>query len=156
NGGSYVIGDSRIGIGDFDRDGRKDLAVIGTTSATVVVHTNLSPAPANTWIELGSALAGVKGLPVLGGSGKQTAGSPIKIQLTNAKASSPALLCVGLSSNPTPFKGGLLLPVPMLLSLNLATNAAGAMTLPATWPSGVPSGFSIYYQVAIQDAAAVY
>jgi len=154
-GEGYVLPAGYFGVADFDQDGRQDVAATTFKTNAVTVHLNLSPAANGKWVGLGAALAGSKGMPALAGSGPLLAGSPVSITLANAKASSPALLFVGLSSLPTPFKGGTLLPVPMLLSLGLTTSVAGGFTLPLTWPAAVPSGFSVVYQSAIQDAAAV-
>jgi hypothetical protein len=114
-----------------------------------------SPAQ-GSWVKLPDGLAGGSGVvPDLAGSGAQLGGSAVSIALHDAKSAAPAALFVGLSNQPTPFKGGTLIPVPILLTLSLATSAAGSVTLPFAWPSGLPSGFSLYYQFAIKDAAAV-
>ena len=54
-------------------------------------------------------------------------------------SSSAATLIVGLSPLNAPFKGGALVPAPLLL-VPLLTNAAGASGLPFTWPANVPAG----------------
>ncbi len=43
---------------------------------------------------------------------------------------------------------------PFVLTASLGTDATGAITLPFTFPVGVPSGTSLYFQYAAQDAAA--
>jgi hypothetical protein len=110
---------------------------------------------APTWANLGGGLAGVGGVPQLAGTGTLVGGSAGSLSLTSAKPSSPALLFLSLTSTPAPFKGGVLVPVPPLLTVNLATNASGGIALPFTWPSGVPAATSLYFQYAIQDAAAI-
>jgi hypothetical protein len=97
----------------------------------------------------------VGGIPQLAGTGTLVGGDPASIDLTTAKPSSPAALFVALSSVPVPFKGGTLVAVPLLLTLPLTTSPAGTITLPFTWPTGLPSGVDIYYQCGIQDSAAV-
>jgi len=109
-----------------------------------------------TWTSLGNGLSGITGVPVLTGSGTQVAGQPAALALGNAAPSAPCVLFVGFASNPTPFKGGLLVPVPAQLVVPFATNASGALNLPFTWPAGLPSGFSLYYQFAIQDGGAFF
>lgn len=109
-----------------------------------------------TWTNLGSGLAGVNGIPLLVGAGPLAAGSSCSLSLTSARPSSPALLFVSFASVPTPFKGGVLLATPATLTLPLATNGAGAIVLPFTWPSGVPAHFPIWFQYAVQDAAAIH
>ena len=49
-----------------------------------------------------------------------------------------------------PFKGGLLVPSPMLI-VTFGLNGAGAASLPGTWPAGIPSGASIWMQGWIPD-----
>ncbi|MEO8752307.1 MAG: kelch repeat-containing protein [Casimicrobiaceae bacterium] len=107
-----------------------------------------------TWTSLGFGHNGLLGVPSLVGSGAQFAGQPAALNLTNAFPQALALLFVGLSNNPTPFKGGQLVPLPAILSVSLAASPTGAIPLLFTWPAGLPSGFSLYYQYAIQDAFA--
>ena len=64
-----------------------------------------------------------------------------------------ATLVAGLSALQAPFKGGTLVPAPDVL-LPLATDAAGALGLPFTWPQGVPAGIELYVQFWVQDASA--
>ncbi|HEX5011941.1 MAG TPA: VCBS repeat-containing protein [Planctomycetota bacterium] len=112
--------------------------------------------PPSPWTDLGRALAGVTGDPALVGTGPLTAGSAGSLALTNAAPSAACLLFVSLSSSPVPFKGGTLCPVPWLVTLPLATNAAGSLTLPwASWPSGL-SGATLFFQYAIADGAAIH
>jgi Tol biopolymer transport system component len=107
------------------------------------------------WTDLGFGLAGVAGVPSLVGTGSLEAGSSGNLALTQAKASALTILFVSLTSTPTPFKGGTLATVPVTLSVPLSTGAAGSFKLPWVWPSGVPSAVPLYFQFAIQDAAAL-
>ena len=123
-------------------------------SATGAYTTNVAFAP--PWTNLESGLVGLTGVPSLVGNGSLVAGSSGVLGLTNAKPSSFAALCVALNSTPTPFKGGILVPVPLNLTVFVFTNALGSIQIPwAAWPAGVPSGTSLYFQYAIGDAAAV-
>jgi hypothetical protein len=107
------------------------------------------------WTDLGFALAGVAGEPVLTGTGSLQAGSSGALTLTDAAPSALALMFVSVASTPTPFKGGTLVPLPPLLTLALPTDSLGSVLLPwASWPSGL-SGLSLFFQYAIQDVAAV-
>ena len=108
------------------------------------------------WTDLGSGLPGIAGVPALAGEGTLVAGSPGSLTLTSAKPSSPGLLFVSLASVPTPFKGGVLLAFPPALTLLLGTSAAGSLSLPFTWPPGVPAGTTAHFQLAVQDAAAPF
>jgi hypothetical protein len=111
--------------------------------------------PASPWTDIGCALAGVSGLPALAGTGTLVAGSAGSIDLTNAAPSASALLFLSISSSPVPFKGGSLCAFPFILTLPVATNGAGALSLGwAAWPSGL-SGVSVFFQYGISDAAAI-
>jgi hypothetical protein len=110
---------------------------------------------ANPWTDLGCALAGVSGNPSLVGSGSLLTGSAGSLVLTNAAPSAAAMLFVSLSSSPVAFKGGTLCAFPFVATLPLATNGAGALSLPwASWPSGL-SGASLHFQYGISDTVAV-
>jgi hypothetical protein len=115
-----------------------------------LANVGITPLP---WFNLGHAKAGSAGAPLLTGSGLLSAGSANQIALTQAKPSSPASLVFGLSAINAPFKGGTMVPHPLLL-VPLPTNAAGAATLPFVWPAGVPAGLAIYFQFWVTDAGA--
>ena len=113
------------------------------------------PAEPSAWEDLGFGLAGTAGVPNLAGTGTLAGGSPGSLTLTSAKPSSLTNLFVSFASIPTPFKGGTLVPVPPALTLGLFTNGAGSIPLAwPSWPAGVPSGASLYFQYAIADPAA--
>ncbi|HEX5009774.1 MAG TPA: hypothetical protein VFY71_05185 [Planctomycetota bacterium] len=107
------------------------------------------------WTDLGHALAGVAGEPVLTGTGTLTPGSSGAVTLTHAAPSAPGLLFVALQSAPVPFKGGTLVAFPPAVTLPLITSPLGNLVLPfASWPAGL-SGVEFFIQAAIRDAAAV-
>ena len=114
-----------------------------------------SGCPPATWLDLGFALPGASGAPLLTGTGDLTPGSAGSLVLSHAAASAPTLLVVSLSKTPTPFKCGTLVPVPVVLSLFLSTSPGGGIPVAwAAWPANL-SGFSLYFQYAILDATAV-
>ena len=106
------------------------------------------------WADLGAALAGTSGLPVLAGSGTLVAGSPGTLALSAARPTSSAVLLVGLTKLNAPFKGGTMVPFPQLL-LFLATNPAGGLNLPFTMPAGLPPETLVVFQFWIGDPLAV-
>ncbi len=108
---------------------------------------------AATWTDLGFAKAGVNGPPLLTGLGRLNAGSNNQLDLTSAKPSSTATLIFGITQLNAPFKGGTLVPQP-LLYLTLPTNALGATSLPFVFPAGVPAGLTLYFQFWMADPAA--
>ena len=106
------------------------------------------------WTNLLSGLAGVLGTPSLVGAGTLEIGSSGSLVLSAAKPSAFGMLFTSLASTPAPFKGGTLVPVPVLMSFPVATNPGGQLPLAwNSWPSGL-SGASLYLQYAIADAAA--
>ena len=144
-------------LGDVNGDRRPDVAIGvsyhdigGTDSGIVLVLSGAEP----TWTALGGGLAGAAGVPALKGTGTLAAGSAGTLKLSGAAPSSPALLLVSLASNPTPFKCGTVVTVPILFQLMLPTNAAGQLNLGwNAWPGGL-SGASLYFQFAVGDAGA--
>ena len=117
-----------------------------------VVAANVVP----TWTSVGPGLAGLNGIPQLAGTGTLAAGSSCSLVLSSARPVSPALLFVAFASVPLPFKGGVLVASPATLTLALATDGAGSIVLPFTWPAGVPTSTAIWFQYAVQDAAAIH
>jgi hypothetical protein len=110
---------------------------------------------AQPFTDLGYALAGEKGEPVLRGTGDLTAGSRTSLALSESRAGTLALLMVAADANPTPFKGGVLVPVPSPLQLLLATDQTGGIRASFAWPEGIPAGFEIIMQYVIYDPAAI-
>ncbi len=108
------------------------------------------------WADAGSGLAGVSGDPLLYGDGPLSSGSVNTLELEAASPNSPAVLFVALGPAGTgaPFKGGTLIPVPILVQVGLTTSAAGTITVPFVMPAGL-GGVDLLFQWAISDAAAV-
>jgi len=119
---------------------------------------DLADANLAAWVDLGSALAGTHGEPVLVGAGPLQAGTPVQLTLANALAGSSYALVIGLSFLGAPFKGGTMVPdadvvffgIPVLAS---ASGAAGWSQLGSTWPPGVPPAFSVWMQAWVTDPA---
>jgi hypothetical protein len=105
------------------------------------------------WTHVGTGLAGTAGVPTIDGSGPLLAGEPIVLSLDDARPNAASWLVIGFSALQAPFKGGVLVPDPDLV-LPLPTGPLGALDLAATWPAGVPSGFSIWFQWWVQDPVA--
>ncbi|HEX5010547.1 MAG TPA: FG-GAP repeat protein [Planctomycetota bacterium] len=129
-----------------------DTAVAGTDNAgaAYVFH------PIQPFNKLGGGLPGVSGVPLLNGTGTLDAGSAGSLTLANAAPFTLTMLFVSLTDTPTPFKGGTLSTVPIAFQLPVGTFFTGSWTLPwSAWPSGVPSGTLLYFQVGVSDAGAV-
>jgi hypothetical protein len=109
---------------------------------------------ASQWTDFGQGLAGAVGIPSLVGTGELTAGSAGTLVLTNAAPLAPAIVFMSLSSTPSNFKCGTLVPVPAALQLLSTTSGAGSIPFSwASWPGGL-FGVSLWFQYAIADAAA--
>ncbi len=131
--------------------GGPDLMANGMTD-TVVMKLRITDGP---WADVGFGLAGTYGAPVLTGTGTLQPLTPMELNVTGALESTPCWLIFGLNTLYAPFRGGTMVPdpAPPGFIVPFSTSAAGTWTLPATWPSGIPSGFSIYVQLWVSDAA---
>jgi hypothetical protein len=76
-------------------------------------------------------------------------GGDSTLTVAGAPAFAPMLIVAGLSSGPTPFKGGTLVPVPLLLALPVPASAAGGLALNVHGGGGP---LTVYLQVAAADA----
>jgi hypothetical protein len=110
----------------------------------------------DVWQDLGGALAGTQGLPLLIGQGALQPATTFTISLVHAKKFAPASLLLGVATLGVPFKGGVLVPDPSPpgLVLPLTTDDAGRIVLSGPWPAGMPSGLTLYLQYWIADLAA--
>lgn len=124
-------------FGDADLDGAADLA-IGTPTASF-----------NEPLHVVHALDG-KGTPLLLGTGTLSAGSPTTLSLIHGKPSSPFLLLIGVALLEAPFKGGTLVPQPLLF-VPAATNNDGRASFTAPWPAGIPGPFTFWSQAWFAD-----
>lgn len=107
------------------------------------------------WTDVGHALAGVSGDPLLEGEGTMIVGESVTITLSNARPNSQTAIFVGLAAINLPFKGGVFVPAPTLAIFGLPTGPAGLLPLTAHWPPGLPPSFTLHFQHWIVDPAAV-
>ena len=138
-----------VTLGDLEGDGRPE-AIVGTNAQPVCVLRNVGPQP---WRDLGDALAGA-GLPLLVGEGHLQGGTPMKLSLVHARPSSLTYLFISLADNPTPFKGGVLHPVPVQQTYGFFTNPLGQVLVGTNWPASPPPGLPLVLQAAVADPAA--
>ncbi len=105
--------------------------------------------------DLGAALAGTHGEPLLEGDSTLAADAPLTLSLSNALESTTAFFVFGITAANAAFKGGTLVPDPNApgFFIPLPTGLSGSIEIADTWPPGVPSGFDTYYQYWIQDPA---
>ncbi|MFT7465073.1 MAG: hypothetical protein ACI9EF_003436 [Pseudohongiellaceae bacterium] len=109
----------------------------------------------NAWSDLGYALPGDTGDPLLEGTGTLALGSINDVDLSNAKPSATAGLFMSFSSTPTPFAGGTLVPFPFLDPIIVTTSPLGTIPLSYTVDACFPAGITLYMQWVIDDDAAV-
>jgi hypothetical protein len=129
--------------------GAYDPTYSGSGDMVVAKFTGLPLAP---WRVLGGGLAGSIDTPNLAGAGDLTPGTSARLSLRGGLPSASSTLVAGLSALNAPFKGGTLVPTPMI-TLPLITNPAGAFDLTFAWVA-VPAGIDLFVQVWIKDPGA--
>jgi hypothetical protein len=143
-----------VGTGFATGQGTKDIAFgPGGDLFVSVITADKVLRITKPWTNLGFALAGSAGLPVLTGTGALAGGDPVSLDLASARPSAPVALILGFSQLGAPFKSGTLVPTNDLLIAGLLTSPAGTLSLPSTWPAGLPSGLSFFFQEWITDPA---
>ncbi len=107
------------------------------------------------WGDLGHALPGSSGAPLLAGFGTLVPGGLLKLQLDDALPGAPAYLVLGFSSLMAPFKGGVMVPDPAAAGMVLpfTVGPVGRIVIVANWPAGVPAGLLLRSQYWIADPA---
>jgi hypothetical protein len=105
--------------------------------------------------DLGYALAGTQGDPLLSGVGDLSDNSPVELNLRSARPNTVGFLIIGLNRLDLPFKGGTVVPSFDVIVAGLPTDGNGDLFLADTWPSGIPSGTTIYFQYLIADPVGV-
>ena len=104
------------------------------------------------WEDLGDGLAGTLAAPALAGGGTLAPGSPVSLTLEGALPATTATLVLGTGVLGVPFKGGVMVPDPLLFVFGLPTGAGGGFLLSSTWPPGLPAGFTLVLQAWVTDA----
>ncbi len=148
-------------LADFDEDGLPDVAVgsyvgLGTFEpfSSVYVMRNHTYSTSSPFLDLGHALAGSKGYPILLAEGDLQPATPMQLRLANGLPLGQATLVLGFRQIDVPFKGGVMVPSVDVLVPGLAIDAQGGVTLDASWPAGVSSGLSFFAQYWFKDLAA--
>lgn len=99
-------------------------------------------------------VAGAGGYPLLAGSGTLVPGGDVSVHLGSAAPHAVGRLFAGTGIAFASFKGGVLVPQPIVVQ-SFLTDGGGQQTWSAAWPAGLPAGSSVYLQAWILDAAAV-
>lgn len=121
---SGIDGPGSLAFGDFDEDGRVDLIASRADAPAAWALRGRSYLPGEPFDDLGGALAGGGGFPILLASGSFGAGDAFALDLVAAPARAPVVFVAGARALNAPLLGGVLVPAPALL-LGLATDAQG-------------------------------
>lgn len=105
------------------------------------------------WTDLGFALAGSCGTPVLSGEGSLVAGASVTLALESTCSNALGIHLIGLSRVDLPFRGGLLVAAPDFLAAFL-TDASGGFEITAPAPAGLAPGTDVYLHSWIADPGA--
>jgi hypothetical protein len=104
------------------------------------------------WTDLGFALGGTSGDPLLEGFGSLAPYSWNEVNLSNAFPSAFSGLFLSFASTPIPFMGGTLVPNPWIdPPIFATTSASGEIPLGFLMPEDLPPGTELFVQWAIQD-----
>lgn len=102
---------------------------------------------AEGFLELHPGFAATGTPPLLTATGDTTPGGDgFVLALSGATPSASGVMFVAFSQGAAPFKGGTLVAVPIALTLPIAVNGSGALSVPATLPANTPSGAVIVLQ----------
>jgi len=102
------------------------------------------------WSDLGAGLAGTLGEPCAFGEGSLEPDAALLFSLNGALPGSLTGLVLGAAQVDLPFKGGTLVPDPLIVIFGLPT-LDGRLDLVFPWPAGVPAGSEIYSQHMVVD-----
>ncbi|MCZ6596233.1 MAG: hypothetical protein O7B99_01190, partial [Planctomycetota bacterium] len=132
-----------VAVFDIDHDGANDV-ILGRAAGTFVWMNEASPVFCQE--DLGYGGPGPATLSVCGPA--LESGKSATLLLENALPLAPAILAVGFRFDPTPFAGGIIVPVPPFLTVDLTTDATGQVSL--TVPGGL-GPFEAYAQMGVVD-----
>ena len=108
------------------------------------------------WTYLGAGLAGTGGrVPLLTATGDMLGGDLVTLRLDNALPGADAYFVLGVALLAAPFKFGVMYPSPDLILGPLTVGPAGTIEFGFSWPTGIPSDASLYYQYWIQDPGGI-
>ena len=141
-----------VGFGDFDRDADVDL-LVATCNGTQYFRNETYAIAGVCQKDLGFAGPGAMQLSLCGDD-LTAAASTATLSLTGGSPNAALFIPLSLSAGPVPFKGGTLVPVPVLLVVSgLLTDAAGSFTAPVQGTLG--TAVHLYIQ-CVQHEGTTY
>ena len=142
---------------DLDGDARDDAVGYGSSlsgpNAGAWLFANATYTDGEPFLDLGGAVLGAAGWPVLLCSGGLVAGRPFRFDLAAAEPGTQPLLVMGFSPAAQPVAGGTLWPTPDILFPMQVVGADGRSTLAGEWPAGL-GGVQFWMQVWVKDSGA--
>ena len=112
------------------------------------------PAQVGAFTDLGDALAGTHGAPLLSSGATLLPGSTCEIEVENGLPFGIGALAVGGNDNPVSLLGGIVHPFPSAALVPVVLDDQGAWSLKVDpWPAQAP-GTQLVMQAAILDAGA--
>ena len=109
-----------------------------------------------TWQDLGGGTVGSNGAVTLEGAGPLTPGSTASLTLSNAPPGALCLAWLSFTSSPADYFGGTIYAIPPNRQFLFVTNGAGGLSLPTTWPSGLPPMTELWFQFLVQDSSVIW
>lgn len=146
---------SGFGFADVVQTGPCEMLAVGSQWIAGDAHGLVARLGPANWTDLGLSKAGGGPPPMQLAAGALEADTSNMVALTGAPPSAATALVIGTTVLRAPFKGGTMVPTPMLV-LMLPASADGAAGVPFSWPADIPSGMSLYFQFWVQDASASY
>jgi hypothetical protein len=116
---------------------------------------SLGAAP-NPFAILGLGSAGTFGFPNLMGKGTLCGGSTVTLEINNALPNASFALVIGATAINVPFLGAILTPAPDVVIPGLPIGPSSYLPLSGTWPTGLPSGLTLYFQVLVNDPGSQF
>jgi hypothetical protein len=161
SGGGRTASFGNDGVGGIEKTAKPgnpaDHNQAGTRTSTPIAPATSDVAGGQgdgAWLDLGSGLGVGSVQPKLGGNGSGTPGTLVMLTLNDARPGASAALIIGLTAANAPFKGGTLVPTPMLIVTGLPVNLQGSLALPAMLPATLPSGLALTMQMWMPEVAA--
>jgi len=111
--------------------------------------------PDGLWEDLGGGITGINGVPQLTGSGPLVGGTLATLDLVNAPPSALMLAWMSFAPSNIPYFGGTVFTLPFNTQIIVPSSPAGTFSASTTWPIGVPSNTSVWFQFAMQDLSVV-